>query len=1405
MKKRLWKQRISVVLMISMTMNLWGMPAMEYAGLFDLPYAAMAKQMTGGGVETESSIDGLDNNTPDTMASPSDIRVTVKELRLPDGTEEWLTVDLGTGKDEIGFPGVLEALIETEDGTEADEITNLEWNCADFDPEQVGLYEFEPRLSANYQVKSGVDLPKIRVCVGNNLITSIQLPDDALDTYFASVGTEVDELGLPEWLDATICGTDMVQVPVRWICRQTYQMEQAGEYVFTALLDDTYLLISDIIMPEVQVTVSEVALLADAVKEPLLDGVKINEKTYLGDPIETPWRKAYNVSFKLSAQDDTIGQNETLGNVYLSLDNKEIGPLEVKNKNVITFTLNDTYLKNLEIEKEYDFKASYFPSNGNTTKLENKLIGKIKVVKNTLSVVSNKVEAKGTYEDSLWDIQQKNWENSGEGIRGDVIITGSKPTVQVKGKWQWDLNEETAKTTFPTVGEKNGYTATFSNADPDCPSENFTNPTISISNIKPVISPKQIYVFGTPILKVKEYNGADGGEVDTIKFTRDLGRLDEVDLKAVEDYKTTVKYNDPFTPGDGRSATVTVTIENDNYKLDTKSYPIQGLEIKKSSLPLKVKNSVDSNSPTVFTYEIYAGESDLIEIIDLCSSNGIFRLNAPDGATGSVGDITTETTMQPQDTTDAVKFLGLSVDGKNTLQVAYNSGTEAGSRGVIPIKIKSTYFNDVDVEVHFKIIPPLEPMENPSDLVKVTGDIYAFQTIANATQNKSPYQPLKLNGSFRDTTAPSVTVEGILEWQDMSQEYEAGRAKLYWVFTPKKKTGDYRNKYTSISGECIVDVSKAPGTTAKDWKGSVQTEFTSYPYGTSLKDIRLVDGNGEPVTVWAFTNPDLKPAPTKPGPPSKQTIRFTSSDSKNFEIVEKKDFPVSIHKSSLVVETLPEAKGTYGVANTINKYPITGGEVTSDGIRVEGKWAWDINIDKTSVPEVGTTKTYKAVFTPKDSKYYENITVDIVPQVSPLTIQSISKVTLKQKYYDGTANGEVELIQCKPSVGSTVTLKPDEYQATVTYDNFNAGKGRIATVWVTSKSKNYVFLPADGKLFYEVKSQTIEKSTERPDVMPTSMTCYATMDPKKTLKTTFDLDQFAVIPKKGQTTGVITYTLSPITTTVGSYSVPKGSGILTITAKKWTGRPLEDKVRVYVDTENYQQTSVELYVKGTNKLVPILAEQPMTYTSKLGAGQPLSRLKLNQSKVFVDVEGNTVEGSVTWLNPDQTFSAGTHSVTWVFTPTDQEKYIPVTGSVVITVVNSNFTVTVNGGTESGNYAEGAIVELRAHVPDQHKFLGWTGPASVKFADASQPNTTFIMPAENVTVTARIEQKPSYEVVVKNGEGSGTYFVGDTVTVKAVTPSAKYKFSHWTAEQEISFADAKSETTTFTLPGPTMGG
>ena len=142
-------------------------------------------------------------------------------------------------------------------------------------------------------------------------------------------------------------------------------------------------------------------------------------------------------------------------------------------------------------------------------------------------------------------------------------------------------------------------------------------------------------------------------------------------------------------------------------------------------------------------------------------------------------------------------------------------------------------------------------------------------------------------------------------------------------------------------------------------------------------------------------------------------------------------------------------------------------------------------------------------------------------------------------------------------------------------------------------------------------------------------------------------------------------------------------------------------------------------------------------------------------------------------------------------------------------VAQKYTVTVqNGGngtaSASPDQAEaGTTITLTATPNSGYKFKEW----EVVSGNVTITNNKFTMPAGNVTVKAIFEQAPPPQLdkfaVTVNGSyatpsGAGSYKAGATVYIDAGNRS-NYRFNGWTSSDGITFANAGSPSTTFSMP------
>ncbi|WP_314587816.1 endo-alpha-N-acetylgalactosaminidase family protein [Paenibacillus terrigena] len=189
---------------------------------------------------------------------------------------------------------------------------------------------------------------------------------------------------------------------------------------------------------------------------------------------------------------------------------------------------------------------------------------------------------------------------------------------------------------------------------------------------------------------------------------------------------------------------------------------------------------------------------------------------------------------------------------------------------------------------------------------------------------------------------------------------------------------------------------------------------------------------------------------------------------------------------------------------------------------------------------------------------------------------------------------------------------------------------------------------------------------------------------------------------------------------------------------------------------------------------------------------------------MVTSTGTVINAPVTWnsIAEDRYKSVGSFNVTGTVEGTNIRAQ-----AIVITSPGQEYTVEVVKGEGSGNYSQGTTVTLAAYgAPEGQQFDKWiTDNISVVFKDASAQSTTFVMPGEAVKVTATYKDVTDpgqeYTVEVVNGEGSGNYAQGATVTLAAYGAPEGQQFDKWMTDNiSVVFKDASAPSTTFVMPG-----
>ena len=153
--------------------------------------------------------------------------------------------------------------------------------------------------------------------------------------------------------------------------------------------------------------------------------------------------------------------------------------------------------------------------------------------------------------------------------------------------------------------------------------------------------------------------------------------------------------------------------------------------------------------------------------------------------------------------------------------------------------------------------------------------------------------------------------------------------------------------------------------------------------------------------------------------------------------------------------------------------------------------------------------------------------------------------------------------------------------------------------------------------------------------------------------------------------------------------------------------------------------------------------------------------------------------------------------------------IPALRDYAVTVTGG--TATVAAGTPITRAMEGVEVTVTAQAPDGTHFVKWVVKAGgVTLANETSATTTFIMPANDVTIEAECAENPveSYTLTVIKGTASvaaGTPITdkiaqNTVVTVTADAPETGKVFDKWVVlEGNVTLTDATKATTTFTMP------
>ena len=129
---------------------------------------------------------------------------------------------------------------------------------------------------------------------------------------------------------------------------------------------------------------------------------------------------------------------------------------------------------------------------------------------------------------------------------------------------------------------------------------------------------------------------------------------------------------------------------------------------------------------------------------------------------------------------------------------------------------------------------------------------------------------------------------------------------------------------------------------------------------------------------------------------------------------------------------------------------------------------------------------------------------------------------------------------------------------------------------------------------------------------------------------------------------------------------------------------------------------------------------------------------------------------------------------------------------------ATFPLTVSGGSGSGSYTQGLVVDVSADPPGSGMiFDEWTGDTTFMLRPSSA-NTTVTMPGMEMSITATYKVPANVNLVVVNGSGGGRYDEGTVVAISADVLGSSQVFAEWTGDV-AGIADTVSADTTIIIP------
>ena len=384
---------------------------------------------------------------------------------------------------------------------------------------------------------------------------------------------------------------------------------------------------------------------------------------------------------------------------------------------------------------------------------------------------------------------------------------------------------------------------------------------------------------------------------------------------------------------------------------------------------------------------------------------------------------------------------------------------------------------------------------------------------------------------------------------------------------------------------------------------------------------------------------------------------------------------------SQAVVKLKESTFTYDPQNSVGFSPVVK-SVRLDGRDVPAE-AYTIGGGTTASQAGSYTLTVTAV---EGSNYTGTASVSWT--IDPCTLTDIRLVE-PFKTYDGSPVTENNVLDYagqtfEYGVNRTVGLGNDSYTITLdshTFTSANAGNGEV-TFTVTLLNSNYTFKDEALKkvnTWTFTKPVTIAQAPLAQEDWPA-----AALTVRNNWEKTYTLDVSKLLPalSDGHSYGTVKYEMGPVqmdtTYQAASPTVDAASGILALSINS-VDTSVEKQigyVKVNVVTTNYETFEITVDLTAANKSVPApngaLTASDITYGQKLGDSTITGEMQAN---------GQTINGTFAWNDPEVSLRAGTHDLGWTFTPDASYggEYASAAGTISVKVNKAAMTASVEQG------------------------------------------------------------------------------------------------------------------------------